>query len=63
MRPSRSTFPATTPTPVSSLVLVNAMVPVPGETPGEWWANTGAVEAREVAADAGNYGDYLLQQP
>jgi pimeloyl-ACP methyl ester carboxylesterase len=44
--------------PVSSLVLVNAMIPVPGETPGEWWANTGAVEAREAAAEAGGYGDF-----
>lgn len=23
------------------LVLVNAMIPAPGESPGEWWANTG----------------------
>jgi len=23
------------------LVLVNAMIPSPGESPGEWWANTG----------------------
>ena len=27
--------------PVERLVLLNAMVPAPGETPGEWWANTG----------------------
>ncbi|MEY2566625.1 MAG: hypothetical protein QOE35_1154 [Actinomycetota bacterium] len=27
--------------PVSLLVLVAAMVPRPGESPGEWWANTG----------------------
>src|SRR5262245_48386225 len=25
---------------VAMLVLVNAMIPEPGETPGEWWANT-----------------------
>ena len=31
--------------PVSLLVLVNAMIPAPGETPGEWWANTGQAEA------------------
>jgi pimeloyl-ACP methyl ester carboxylesterase len=31
--------------PVSLLVLVNAMVPRPGETPGDWWANTGQAEA------------------
>ena len=27
--------------PVSLIVLVAAMVPAPGEPPGEWWANTG----------------------
>jgi pimeloyl-ACP methyl ester carboxylesterase len=41
---------------VSSLTLVNAMIPVPGETPGAWWDNTGAVEARAAAATAGGYG-------
>ena len=29
------------PVPVRLLVLVAAMVPVPGESPGDWWANTG----------------------
>ena len=29
--------------PVRLLVLVAAMVPRPGESPGEWWANTGHV--------------------
>jgi pimeloyl-ACP methyl ester carboxylesterase len=32
--------------PVSLLVLVNAMIPRPGETAGEWWANTGQARAR-----------------
>src|SRR5689334_21661436 len=32
--------------PVSLLVLVNAMIPKPGERPGEWWANTRYAEAR-----------------
>jgi len=41
--------------PVSGLVLVNAMVPAPGETPGEWWAATGAISARTAAAEAGGY--------
>jgi len=31
---------------VSRLVLVNAMIPAPGETPGEWWDNTGSLAAR-----------------
>src|SRR5262245_22699047 len=26
---------------VRMLVFVNAMIPVPGESAGEWWANTG----------------------
>ena len=26
--------------PVRSLVLLNAMIPLPGETGGDWWANT-----------------------
>lgn len=37
------------------LVLANAMIPVPGETPGEWWGNTGSEEARVAAARAGGY--------
>jgi pimeloyl-ACP methyl ester carboxylesterase len=32
--------------PVSLLVLVNAMIPAPGETAGEWWDNTGQAAAR-----------------
>jgi pimeloyl-ACP methyl ester carboxylesterase len=40
---------------VSSVVLVNAMIPLPGETPGAWWGTTGAVEARTAAAAAGGY--------
>ena len=31
--------------PVSELVLVNAMIPAPGETAGEWWGNTGQADA------------------
>lgn len=31
--------------PVSLLVLVNAMIPRPGESAGEWWDNTGHAEA------------------
>jgi pimeloyl-ACP methyl ester carboxylesterase len=44
--------------PVAALVLVNAMIPVPGESPGEWWGNTGAVEARDAAAAEGGYGPF-----
>ncbi len=42
--------------PIRSLVLVNAMIPVPGETPGAWWGNTGSEQARVAAARKGGYG-------
>ena len=51
---------------VPMLIMLNAMIPVPGETAGEWWANTGAEEARVAAARAGGYSvefddnDYFL---
>ena len=32
--------------PVSLLVMLNAMIPHPGETPGEWWVNTGFQDAK-----------------
>ena len=32
--------------PVGLLVLVNAMIPAPGETGGEWWSATGQDEAQ-----------------
>jgi len=34
--------------PVSRIVLVNAMIPAPGETAGDWWENTGQGEARRA---------------
>jgi pimeloyl-ACP methyl ester carboxylesterase len=37
------------------LVFVNAMIPVPGETAGEWWDNTGSTAARTTAAERGGY--------
>jgi pimeloyl-ACP methyl ester carboxylesterase len=40
--------------PVEALVLVAAMIPRPGETPDDWWANTGYASAvREQAARDG----------
>lgn len=42
-------------TPVRLLVLVNAMIPLPGETAGDWWGNTGWEGARIAAARAGGY--------
>ncbi len=44
--------------PVKELVLVNAMIPLPGETAGEWWEATRSVAAREQAAAAGGYGEF-----
>jgi len=37
---------------VREIVLVNAMVPTPGETAGAWWGNTGQAEARRTRAAA-----------
>jgi pimeloyl-ACP methyl ester carboxylesterase len=41
--------------PISSVVFVNAMIPQPGETPGEWWDNVGSERARTAAAVRGGY--------
>jgi hypothetical protein len=38
-----------------ALVFVNAMIPVPDETPGQWWENTGWEQARLAAARRGGY--------
>src|SRR5581483_4595771 len=38
--------------PVTLLVLVNAMIPVPGEMAGQWWDHTGWEAARVAAAQA-----------
>jgi len=37
--------------PVEQLVLLNPMVPAPGETAGEWWEATGQDAARVAAAE------------
>lgn len=42
--------------PLRALVLVNAMIPLPGETPGAWWDATGSEAARIAAAKEGGYG-------
>jgi pimeloyl-ACP methyl ester carboxylesterase len=47
--------------PVDLLVMLNAMVPAPGETPGEWWGNTGHAQARE--AQAARDGRTLADDP
>ena len=42
-----------------SLILLAAMIPVPGETPGDWWSNTGFNEAvaRQAELDGGLTGN------
>ncbi len=45
--------------PVRLVVFVNAMIPRPGETPGEWWANVGSEEARTAAAARDGYSAQL----
>jgi pimeloyl-ACP methyl ester carboxylesterase len=42
-------------TSIRMLAFVNAMIPLPGETAGEWWDHTGWVEARKAAAKGGGY--------
>ncbi len=44
--------------PVRLLVLLAGMIPAPGETPGEWWTNTGFQQAVEEQArlDGGKTG-------
>ncbi|HEV3357815.1 MAG TPA: alpha/beta fold hydrolase [Pseudonocardiaceae bacterium] len=37
--------------PATMLVLLNAMVPRPGETAGDWWGNTGSAKARVEKAE------------
>jgi pimeloyl-ACP methyl ester carboxylesterase len=46
--------------PLHEIVFVNAMIPVPGETAGEWWGNVDSLTAREQAATAGGYGEFDL---
>jgi pimeloyl-ACP methyl ester carboxylesterase len=42
-------------TELERLVFVNAMIPSPGERPGEWWDNTGSEPARTAAAELNGY--------
>ncbi|MCU1665247.1 MAG: hydrolase, alpha/beta fold family protein [Pseudonocardia sp.] len=37
--------------PVELLVLLNAMVPTPGEAPGDWWENIGQAQAAAQLAE------------
>jgi pimeloyl-ACP methyl ester carboxylesterase len=41
--------------PIGRVVFVNAMIPRPGETSGDWWENVGSEPARTAAAARGGY--------
>jgi len=41
--------------PARQVILVNAMIPQPGETPGAWWDNVGWEQARTAAARRNGY--------
>jgi pimeloyl-ACP methyl ester carboxylesterase len=41
--------------PIRLVVFVNAMIPSPGETPGEWWENVDSEQARTAAAVRNGY--------
>jgi hypothetical protein len=48
--------------PVAMIVLLNAMIPAPGETPGEWWDTTGSAKARRAAGEAaGRSGGFDIE--
>lgn len=50
------------PQKIRRLVFVNAMIPIPGETAGAWWSNTGSAKARLTAARRGGYSpDFDLE--
>ncbi len=44
-------------TPVDLIVLLAAMVPLPGEAPGDLWANTGLAADRQALYDREGWGD------
>jgi pimeloyl-ACP methyl ester carboxylesterase len=50
-------LPACSRLPVRRLVLNNAMIPLPGETPGQWWESTGWEAARVTAAREHGYAE------
>jgi pimeloyl-ACP methyl ester carboxylesterase len=43
--------------PIRRVVFVNAMIPRPGETPGEWWENVGSEQARMAMAARDGYSE------
>lgn len=48
--------------PVRMIVLLNAMIPLPGETPGDWGDHTGSGPARRAADEAaGRSGEFDVE--
>ncbi len=48
---------------IARIVLLNAMIPVPGESPGEWFGATGSGEARRAADEAaGRSNEFDLEE-
>src|SRR6476661_5728746 len=45
--------------PLRKLVLLNAMIPAPGETAGDWWEHTGSEAARLAAAREHGYAEAI----
>lgn len=43
---------------VHALILVNAMIPTPGETARQWWDDVDSTTAQREAADDGGYGEF-----
>jgi pimeloyl-ACP methyl ester carboxylesterase len=41
--------------PIRQVIFVNAMIPSPGETPGQWWGNVDSERARTTAARRDGY--------
>ena len=41
--------------PIRFVAFVNAMIPRPGETSGQWWENVGSEQARRAASARGGY--------
>src|SRR3954470_9855431 len=54
-----SAVPAAARAPVRRLVLVNAMIPLPGERATDWWEATGSEQARLDPARSGGYDTAL----
>lgn len=48
--------------PARMIVLLNAMIPLPGETPGDWWDHTDSGPARRAADEAaGRSGEFDVE--